>query len=113
MIFSLGWLTDYLKIDVSAEELGEMLTMAGLELEALEDKGKALGDVCVAQINNIEKHPNADRLSVCEITDGQNRYGVVCGADNMKEGDKVAFAKAGTVLPATSEVPRRRQDKAL
>lgn len=105
MIFSLGWLTDYLKIDVSAEELGEMLTMAGLELEALEDKGKALGDVCVAQINNIEKHPNADRLSVCEITDGQNRYGVVCGADNMKEGDKVAFAKAGTVLPPTSKFP--------
>ena len=105
MIFSLGWLTDYLKIDVSAEELGEMLTMAGLELEALEDKGKALGDVCVAQINNIKKHPNADRLSVCEITDGQNRYGVVCGADNMKEGDKVAFAKAGTVLPPTSKFP--------
>jgi phenylalanyl-tRNA synthetase beta chain len=105
MIFPLGWLTDYLKIDVSAEELGEMLTMAGLELEALEDKGKALADVCVAQINGIEKHPNADRLSVCEITDGQNRYVVVCGADNMKEGDKVAFAKAGTVLPATQKFP--------
>lgn len=105
MIFPLGWLTDYLKIDVSAEELGEMLTMAGLELEALEDKGKALADVCVAQINGIEKHPNADRLSVCEITDGQDRYVVVCGADNMKEGDKVAFAKAGTVLPATQKFP--------
>ena len=105
MIFPLGWLTDYLKIDVSAEELGEMLTMAGLELEALEDKGKALADVCVAQINGIEKHPNADRLSVCEITDGQDRYVVVCGAGNMKEGDKVAFAKAGTVLPATQKFP--------
>ena len=105
MIFPLGWLTDYLKIDVSAEELGEMLTMTGLELEALEDKGKALADVCVAQINSIERHPNADRLSVCEITDGQARYVVVCGADNMKEGDKVAFAKAGTVLPATSKFP--------
>ena len=105
MIFPLGWLTDYLKIDVSAEELGEMLTMAGLELEALEDKGKALADVCVAQINSIGKHPNADRLSVCEITDGEARYTVVCGADNMKEGDKVAFAKAGTVLPVTSKFP--------
>lgn len=105
MIFPLGWLTDYLKIDVSAEELGEMLTMAGLELEALEDRGKALADVCVAQINGIGKHPNADRLSVCEITDGRDRYVVVCGADNMKEGDKVAFAKAGTGLPATSKFP--------
>lgn len=105
MIFPLGWLTDYLKIDISAEELGEMLTMAGLELEALEDKGKAVADVCVAQINSLEKHPNADRLSVCEVTDGQDRYVVVCGADNMKEGDKVAFAKAGTVLPATPKFP--------
>ena len=105
MIFPLGWLTDYLKIDVSPEELGEMLTMAGFELEALEDKGKALADVRVAQINSIEKHPNADRLSICDVTDGQTRYVVVCGADNMKEGDKVAFAKAGTVLPATSKFP--------
>ena len=105
MIFPLGWLTDYLKIDVSPEELGEMLTMAGLELESLEDKGKALADVCVAQISGIEKHPNADRLSVCDVTDGETRYVVVCGADNMKEGDKVAFAKAGTTLPATSKFP--------
>ena len=105
MIFPLGWLTDYLKIDVSPEELGEMLTMAGLELEALEDRGKALADVCVAQINGIEKHPNADRLSICDVTDGETRYVVVCGADNMKEGDKVAFAKAGTTLPATSKFP--------
>ncbi len=105
MIFPLGWLTDYLKIDVSPEELGEMLTMAGLELEALEDKGKALADVSVAQINGIEKHPNADRLSICDVTDGETRYVVVCGADNMKKGDKVAFAKAGTTLPATSKFP--------
>jgi len=105
MIFPLGWLTDYLKIDVSPEELGEMLTMAGLELEALEDKGKAVADVCVVQIDSIGKHPNADRLSLCEVTDGQDRYTVVCGADNMKEGDKVAFARAGTVLPSTLRFP--------
>ena len=105
MIFPLGWLTDYLKIDVSPEELGEMLTMAGLELEALEDKGKALAGIRVARINSIQKHPNADRLSLCEVTDGQSRYAVVCGADNMKEGDKVALAVDGTVLPPTSKFP--------
>ena len=105
MIFPLGWLTDYFKIDVSPEELGEMLTMAGLELEALEDKGKALADVRIAQINAMEKHPNADRLSICDVTDGEARYVVVCGADNMNEGDKVAFAKAGVTLPATPKFP--------
>ena len=105
MIFPLGWLTDYLKIEVSPEELGEMLTMAGLELEALEDKGKALADIRVARINSIQKHPNADRLSLCEVTDGQSRYSVVCGADNIKEGDKVAFAVGGTVLPPTPKFP--------
>ena len=79
----------------------------------MKTRARPLGDVCVAQINNIEKHPNADRLSVCEITDGQNRYGVVCGADNMKEGDKVAFRQGGNSSSPYIEVPRRRQDKAF
>lgn len=94
-----------MEIDVSPEELGEMLTMAGFELEVLEDRGKSLQDVLVSQITGIEKHPDADRLSLCDVTDGQQSYRVVCGADNMREGDKVALARAGTSLPPTSEFP--------
>lgn len=105
MIFSLGWLTDYVEVDVSPEELGEMLTMAGIELEALEDRGKELQGVFVARITGMEKHPDADRLSLCEVSDGETSYRVVCGAGNMKEGDKVALAKAGTTLPPTSRFP--------
>ena len=105
MIFSLGWLTDYVEVDVSPEELGEMLTMTGIELEALEDRGKELHGVFVAQITGMRKHPDADRLSLCEVSDGETSCGVVCGADNMKEGDKVALARAGTFLPPTSRFP--------
>lgn len=105
MIFPLGWLADYVEINVSPEELGEMLTMAGFELEVLEDRGKSLQDVLVAQITGIEKHPDADRLSLCDVTDGRESYRVVCGADNMRKGDKVALARAGTSLPSTSKFP--------
>ncbi len=105
MIFPLGWLADYLEIEVSPEELGEMLTMAGFELEVLEDRGKNLADVSVVRITGIRPHPNADRLKLCEVTDGETSYEVVCGADNIKEGDRVPFAAAGTVLPPTSIFP--------
>lgn len=105
MIFPLSWLIDYVDLNISPEELGEMLTMAGLELEALKDKGKGLENIVVAEIKNISQHPNADRLSVCDVTDGETTYKVVCGATNMKAGDKVAFAKIGAVLPAGPKFP--------
>lgn len=101
----LSWLKDYVDIDISPEELGEMLTMAGLELEALEYKAKCLDKVLVAQIKDISPHPNADRLSLCDVTDGANDYKIVCGATNMKSGDKVAFATIGANLPPSLKYP--------
>lgn len=99
MIFPLSWLLDYVDINISPEELGEMLTMTGLELEALRDKGKGLENVVVVEIKKITPHPNADRLSLCEVWDGDSNYKIVCGATNMKKGDKVALAKIGASLP--------------
>ncbi len=106
MIFSLGWLSDYTKIDASPEELGEMLTMVGLELEVFEDRAKDLADVRVVRINSIAGHPDADRLSVCGVTDGGRNYRVVCGASNINEGDRVPFARAGTRLPPSTVFPQ-------
>jgi len=103
MLVPLNWLKEYVEIDVSPEELGEMLTMAGLELEALHYRGKGLENIIVAQIKNIDKHPNADRLSLCIVTDGTSDYKVVCGASNMKAGDLVALATIGTILPPTDK----------
>ncbi|NIP31818.1 MAG: phenylalanine--tRNA ligase subunit beta [Candidatus Dadabacteria bacterium] len=105
MIFPLSWLVDYVEFDISPEELGEMLTMTGLELEALEDKSKGLDSVVVTKILEISQHPNADRLSLCVVTDGVEKYDVVCGANNMKVDDKVVLAKIGTKLPETTKFP--------
>ena len=103
MLVPLNWLKEFVEIDVSPEELGEMLTMAGLELEALHYRGKGLEDIIVAKINQLDKHPNADRLSLCVVTDGEKDYNIVCGATNMKAGDHVALAPVGTVLPPTDK----------
>ncbi|MGH7885715.1 MAG: phenylalanine--tRNA ligase subunit beta [Thermodesulfobacteriota bacterium] len=105
MIFPLSWLIDYVDLNISPEELGEMLTMTGLELEALHDKGKGLENVVVAEIKAVRQHPNADRLSLCDVWDGGQNYSVVCGATNMKTGDKVALAKIGAFLPPSPKFP--------
>lgn len=105
MIVPLSWLKNYVDIDISAENLGEELTMAGLEVEAVEYRGKGIEDVIVAEIKEIAPHPDADRLSLCDVTDGENSYKIVCGATNMRSGDKVALATIGTNLPPTSKFP--------
>ncbi|MGI9553708.1 MAG: phenylalanine--tRNA ligase subunit beta, partial [Thermodesulfobacteriota bacterium] len=105
MLVPLSWLKEYVEIDIPPEELGEMLTMAGLELEALHYRGKEIDNIIVARITEVRKHPNADRLSLCEVTDGTNSYNIVCGADNMKANDVVALAPIGAKLPPTEKFP--------
>jgi len=105
MLVPLSWLKEYIEIDIPPEELGEMLTMAGLELEALHYRGKDLDDIIVAKIVGIKKHPNADKLSLCEVTDGSKSYNIVCGADNMNVNDIVALAPVGAKLPPTEKFP--------
>jgi phenylalanyl-tRNA synthetase beta chain len=99
MKFTLNWLRDYIDFDLSPEELSHNLTMAGLEVEDVIYLGKGLDNVVVAQITELTSHPNAEKLSLCEVTDGENTYPIVCGATNMKAGDKVALAKIGSTLP--------------
>ncbi|MCL4244923.1 MAG: phenylalanine--tRNA ligase subunit beta, partial [Candidatus Dadabacteria bacterium] len=105
MIISLNWLKEYVDFSVSPEELADRLTMSGLEVESIEYTGKALENVVVAEILDMGKHPDADKLSLCRVTDGENEYPIVCGASNMKTGDKVALAKTGTVLPPGPKFP--------
>ncbi len=105
MIISLNWLKEYVDFSVSPEELADRLTMSGLEVESIEYVGKALESIVVAQILDMGKHPDADKLSLCRVSDGEAEYPIVCGASNMKAGDKVALAKAGTVLPPGPKFP--------
>lgn len=99
MLVSYNWLREYVPIEISPEELSHRLTMAGLEVSNLVSAGENLGPIRVAKIEDISAHPNAQRLSLCRIFDGKKKFTVVCGATNMKPGDKVAFAPLGTTLP--------------
>jgi len=99
MLVSLKWLKDYVDLELTAVQLADKLTMAGLEVDEIKTIAPAFRGVVVAKILSVRPHPNADKLSLCEITDGSSTYPVVCGAKNIKAGDIVPLAKVGAVLP--------------
>jgi phenylalanyl-tRNA synthetase beta chain len=96
---SYNWLQEYVDCELTPSELADLLTMAGLEVEGIEEVGTELKGVVVAQIASMVQHPQADRLSLCRVMVGEETYPIVCGAQNMKEGDKVALAMVGAELP--------------
>lgn len=99
MKISLGWLKDYVDLPASPEALSEALTHAGTEVVGMERRGNVPDRVVVVQILSSEQHPNADRLSVCQVDDGSGQpRQIVCGAKNYKVGDKVPLALPGAVL---------------
>src|SRR5690242_20194219 len=92
----LSWLKEYVNITASPEELAHILTMGGLEVEAIEYIGEEWGDAIVtAQITHLEKVPGSDHLNYTHVTDGTQELGVICGAPNIKLGDKVPLARVG------------------
>ena len=96
---SFSWLKEYVSIEMSASDLAEGLTMAGLEVEALTDRYDYLDSVRVGQITEVRPHPNADRLKLCRVDLGDRSVSVVCGAPNAKEGMLSALALPGTLFP--------------
>jgi len=99
MLVSLKWLKDYVNINVTAEELAEKLTMAGLEVDGIKTIRPSFSGVVAAKITSVKPHPAADKLSLCDVTDGSQTYRVVCGAQNIKAGDIVPLAKVGATIP--------------
>src|SRR5690242_3955555 len=94
----LSWLRDYVNLTLSPEELAAGLTLRGLEVAEIIRVGAEWDKVVVGQVEKIEKHPNADRLVVLGVTDGNTSYQVVTGAFNLKEGDKIPLALPGAKL---------------
>jgi len=104
MKLSLNWLKDYIDIEMPIDELSHLLTMAGLEVEGIEPVGQSLDDIIVAKLLDVEAHPKADRLSVCQIDNGKETVQVVCGAPNLEVGSLVPFIPAGKCLPNGMEI---------
>src|SRR5213596_2720659 len=99
MKFSVNWLREFVESPPSIDALAELLTMSGVEIEAIEKRGANFDCVVVAQIIESKPHPNADRLTVCVVDDGSGtKRQIVCGAKNYKVDDKVPLALPGAEL---------------
>lgn len=94
-----NWLRNYVDFDWSPAELTERLTMLGLEVEGVEQLGGEFSGIVVAEVLSRDKHPNADKLSVCRVADGLGERQIVCGAQNFQAGDKVPLILPGNSLP--------------
>ncbi len=99
MKFTLAWLKEHLDTKASVAEIVDTLTRIGLEVEEVFDPATALSTFRVAQVLKCEKHPNADKLQVCEVNTGTERLQVVCGAPNARAGLKGVFAPVGSHIP--------------
>ncbi|MFK5924934.1 MAG: phenylalanine--tRNA ligase subunit beta [Verrucomicrobiota bacterium] len=101
MKFSLNWLNDHIDLaDLSVPEIDDLLTFAGIEVEGIETRGAAIDLLVVAQVISSDKHPDADKLSVCQIDAGTDTpVQIVCGAKNYQVGDKIPLAQPGCELP--------------
>lgn len=109
MKISLNWLKEYCDLPVNSEELADQMTMLGLEIEAIEDAGKEIDKVFVGQILDIQPHPQADKLVVCKTDIGKGEpLQIICGAKNMKVGDKVPTAIDGATLPGGLKILKRK-----
>jgi len=98
MIVPLKWLKDYVDIEISNEELAGKLTLAGLEVSAIQVIGGSWDKIVVGKILEVKPHPNADRLRLATVDMGKGQQTVVCGAPNLVVGDNIAFAFAGARL---------------
>jgi phenylalanyl-tRNA synthetase beta chain len=99
MKFTQAWLKEHLDTTAKVDEIADTLTRVGLEVEALFDPATALKPFRVAEVVKCEKHPNADKLSVCEVDTGKEKLQVVCGAPNARAGLKGVFAPVGAYVP--------------
>src|SRR5213082_3204196 len=109
MKFSVTWLREFVDLPKNPEEIADLLTRAGVETKGIETRGAKIDNVIVSQVTASSRHPNADRLTVCEVDDGSGtKRQIVCGATNYKVGDKVPLALPGAKLPNGTEIRKSK-----
>lgn len=104
MYISYNWLKDYINIDKSPNELANLFNLYGLTVDEIIERKQEFKNVYIAKILEIIKHPNADNLTICKVTDNKEVFNIVCGAKNIKVGDIVPLAKDGAILPGNIKI---------
>ncbi|OZU89776.1 phenylalanine--tRNA ligase subunit beta [Virgibacillus indicus] len=107
MLVSLNWLKNYVDIGmITPEELAEKITKSGIEVEGIEYIAEKSENVVVGYVESCEKHPDADKLNLCQVDVGEEKLQIICGAPNVAQGQKVAVAKPGAVLPGNFKIKK-------
>ncbi|MBI5974503.1 phenylalanine--tRNA ligase subunit beta [Staphylococcus canis] len=109
MLISKEWLEEYVDIDVSIEALAERITRTGIEVDDVIDLTQNIKNLVVGYVEDIEQHPNADKLKVCQVDIGEaENVQIVCGAPNIDKGQTVIVAKVGGRLPGGVKIKRAK-----
>jgi len=109
MKFSNAWLREWVNPDLTAQQLADQITMAGLEVDAVEPVAGAFSGVVVGEIIGCEQHPDADKLRVCKVKGHpEGEMQVVCGAPNARTGIKIPFALVGAKLPGDFKIKKAK-----
>ncbi|TBU87327.1 phenylalanine--tRNA ligase subunit beta [Phytopseudomonas dryadis] len=108
MKFSEQWLRSWVSPQVSRDELVARLSMAGLEVDSVTPVAGAFSGVVVGEVLSTEQHPDADKLRVCQVSNGSETFQVVCGAPNVRPGLKIPFAMIGAELPGDFKIKKAK-----
>lgn len=108
MKFSEQWLRSLVNPPVNRDALVARLSMAGLEVDAVSPVAGEFSGVVVGEVLSTEQHPDADKLRVCQVSDGEQTVQVVCGAPNVRAGLKIPFARIGAVLPGDFKIKKAK-----
>ncbi|GGY70528.1 phenylalanine--tRNA ligase subunit beta [Marinobacter zhanjiangensis] len=108
MKFSEKWLREWVNPAIGSQELMDQITMAGLEVDGFEPVAGGFTGVVVGEVRSVAPHPDADKLRVCQVSDGDETVAVVCGAPNVREGLRVPFATVGAVLPGDFRIKKAK-----
>jgi len=108
MKVSYKWLKSFVDITLDPEELAKILTMQGVTVDEVDAVKSPLEGVVVGKVEEVSKHPNADRLTLCKVSTGNHVHDVVCGAPNVTEGEKYPFAAVGAILPDGTRIKKTK-----
>ncbi|HSJ37500.1 MAG TPA: phenylalanine--tRNA ligase subunit beta, partial [Planococcus sp. (in: firmicutes)] len=105
MLVSIKWLKEYVNTqDLPPAELGERITRSGIEVDAVIDRSDGLSNIVVGYVESCEKHPEADKLSICQVNVGETVDQIICGAPNIAAGQHVIVARPGATLPGGMKI---------